>query len=264
MPVWTECPAQYANLFFLDALVSGVRAALMLDTGAGRTVLSRSLAEEAGARFAGAARGGNNVGQVLEAQTARVEALEFGGVALEGLEALVLPDEVFRFEPDDRGNAFPARGFLGWDAISKVRWEVDPEHRRCRVGLSRAGAGLHNLSWDGFPVIRARWNGQEVLLGFDSGHTGTLLSGWWRNKLPGCRSAREQITGVGGGAEERVLIAPRLMLELGGKAIALEDVPILERDIYGSGEGLTGLLGVDAVMGVRWTLDFAGGSFELE
>ena len=30
------------------------------------------------------------------------------------------------------------------------------------------------------------------------------------------------------------------------------------------GEGMTGLLGADAVMGFRWTLDFAGGLFELE
>jgi len=160
-----------------------------------------------------------------------------------------------------------AAGFLGWDVISRFRWEVDPVERSYRISMERQ-ASLQNLHWDSYAILKAEWEGDEVFLGFDSGHTETMLDHTWLERFPNLKYRQDSITGVGGTSEEEVAVVPEITFRLSGRIagqdVTLRDVPVLQHTVHGAQDPrMCGLLGSDVVQGRRWVIDYPNRSFAI-
>jgi hypothetical protein len=257
---------QFANLVFIDATFNGQPAALMFDTGAAMTMLRRSLVERINGKFANEkVKGGNSAGQALDMETALIPEIRIGSAVITDLSALVLPDECFDFGDDENGNSFSAQGFLGWDIISQFCWEIDPKSCVISLEKSRKTGKHHNLSWNNFPIIDCRWMNQNIKLGFDSGHTETMLDNTWQDKLEHLSSTTDTLSGIGGSSDETIAVAGSFEVTIGGKSIRLVNVPVVGHEIYGAGGNeMSGLLGADVVHNRRWLIDFNNHHFELD
>ncbi len=263
---------RFANVSFIDILLNGHSTTLLFDTGAGKTALTRSAAVAAGAEMQqSSVQAGNHGGQIMTLQTAVVEGVSVGALPVPDLEVIIVPDEDFNFGLDEDGNSFPAAGFLGWDVISLFRWEVDPVERSYRISMERQ-ASLQNLHWDAYAILKAEWEGDEVFLGFDSGHTETMLDHTWLERLPGLGYRQDSITGVGGTSEEEVAVVPEITFQIAsriagriaGKNTTLRDVPVLQHAVHGARDArMSALLGSDIVQGRRWVIDYPNRSFEI-
>ena len=114
-------PQKFANLLFVNVRIRDLETTALFDTGAGMTVIVRSILAELGtAAETEALRAGNNNGVVRPLQTAVVSNIRIGGVSLDEHEVLVTDDADFAFT-DDNGAPFPARMLLGWDVMGVFR-----------------------------------------------------------------------------------------------------------------------------------------------
>lgn len=252
----------FYGLIFLPVQLNGHRLTAMFDTGAGMTVMPQRTAKIIGLKGdGGARRGGNNGGQ-LSLETGAVETLRIDAAELRDWTVGILPDGAFDVSQD--GAPFPADLFLGWDVISRFCWEFDMGARQVHISPGGSMPGDHSLTWDRFPIFQVRFAGSNLPLGFDCGHTETMLDLSWKSRLPDLRRETTVTVGIGSTLEESVSLVPRLALSISGTAVTLENVEVLDRPIPGARPGsLTGLLGVDVVQGRRWTLDAKSQFFRL-
>ncbi len=255
----------YANLFFVDTNVNGNPVVLMFDTGANMTTISQSAYSKINANLLlDKISCGNSAGQTLEADVALVETMMIGNSKVSNFPVLVVPDTYFDFGKDDAGNRFIAQGFLGWDVISQFSWEIDSENRKYYMHKSHPFSCNRNLSWNQFPILSVEWNNAEILMGFDSGHTETILAASWCDHLSDLRTFSDTLTGLGGFSKEDVYIADKIEFMIDNQKILLTNVTILKHDIFGSaGDDMRGLLGADFVQNRKWKIDYPNHHFEI-
>ena len=106
-------------------------------------------------------------------------------------------------------------------------------------------------------MIAANYNEEEIHLGFDTGHTESMLGQRMIEKL-NCKNQRGDLTtGVDGTTEEEVYTAERFEFSIGGTTIYLENVCVLKREIFGAkSDKMLGLLGVDIIQDKVVEIDY--------
>ena len=127
--------SSFANLLFVNVQIENVNAIALFDTGAGMTVISKSLLH----RFCAVPeketlRAGNNNGMVREFQTAAIPGIRIGDICVEKCKVLVTDDADFAHS-DESGRIFPAEMLLGWDVISRYRWSYSTKDESLSVSL---------------------------------------------------------------------------------------------------------------------------------
>lgn len=258
------CVKPFANLIFLPVNLSGVALTAMFDTGAGLSFVSETAARLAGIQEAcGSARVGNNNGDVSAIKLSRLARLNLGGQTLCDLPIGLLPDDKMAFE-DEEGRAFPASMLLGWDVIARFCWRFFMKERYVLLDAGGFSAKDDTLDWNQFPIVRAGFGAQTLPMGFDSGHTDTMLDSTWLARLPHAVSRTDTIQGIGSSKEETMNVAQTLQLKIGGAHVTLSNIEIFSRQIYGAAKGtMTGLLGADILKDRTWRIDFASKHFSL-
>ncbi|MBN1264893.1 MAG: retroviral-like aspartic protease family protein [Anaerolineales bacterium] len=253
----------FANVFFIEPDINGKPIMMLFDTGAGKTVLTESDTVSVGARILEAGvRAGNNTGQIMDFGTAEIQNFKIGSVVIRNIQVIVVPDNFFEFGQDDTGKSFPAKGCLGWDIISRFCWEIDPANRSYGMKCEGSQKSLNNLTWDSFPIVSAKWEDEEIFLGFDSGLTETMLDNSWQKRLQNLRNTKDIIVGIGGSAEEDVAVADSFDLQIGNQTISLSSIPVMQHAIVGADSiKMSGLLGADVVQGRKWVIDFPNNTF---
>ncbi len=256
---------KFANLYFIDVIIHGIQATLMFDTGASITVLNETTARLAdGITAAASIKAGGSAGNIGEYQTVILNSIKLGGHEIEDAEVLVVPDEVLDFGVDEEGNTFTADGFLGWDIISKFKWTIDGINKTFRIENSTYSKQLQNLTWGNFPLIETVWKSEKILLGFDSGHTESMLDVKMADKLENLKSVIDSTQGADGEITEDAYVAEEFRFKICDTTVTLSNLIILKREIYGQGNNhMMGLLGADIVQNRQWVIDFPNKHFEI-
>lgn len=154
----------------------------------------------------------------------------------------------------------PVVGILGNDWLFDRPRELDVDGERLRAVDGEVPAGWTPLRYEdryGYVFVRARLDGQDLLLGFDTGAVHTLWLG--QEGRPGDTSVRTQDAY----GTPLVLHLGEATLELGGEprravpVLRAPSFPSLEESNERIGGGIHGLLGLSAVAGRTLRFDAA-------
>lgn len=147
---------------------------MFLDTGAGSTVLDRSLAEELGLRHVGTTRIGDPANpEAIAADLVLIDSLRIGGARFEGIRAASWDRSALRRDAD------PPRGVIGFAVFRELLLTLD--YPAAEVHLSRgrlpAADGQTILRYadpDGVPAIPIEVAGARLEADLDTGSPGFL------------------------------------------------------------------------------------------
>lgn len=225
-----------AEGLWTPARIQGQVVQLFFDTGANFSTISRNLARRLSLRIeAAGAEAGGMTDQKVKVDVAVAERLEIGGLAVENVPFLVLPDEnqPFRDWPLER------RAIVGLPVqLALGSWAFGPEGKlTLERGPRTAGSG--NLCFDGLlPVLEGSYQGRPLQFGFDTGAAEVDLYPPFHRQF---RALVEQqgkvrtrkVGGVGGDEVFSVKTLPALSLVLGGSTVDLKDVDVFLRPVGG-------------------------------
>jgi hypothetical protein len=255
----------FANLIFFPVRLNGAEVTAWFDTGAAMSFVTEHTARRAGITAAEQnLRAGNNTGATFEFRTGRLERLTAANCALVELNVGILPDKMLEFGCDDEENPFPGEMILGWDVISRLCWRFDMAKRTVSVGQGGSMPPSDRLRWNRFPIVNVTSESETLPVGFDCGHTETMLDRTWLSRAENVTARTERIQGVGSERLTEVDTVRELRIHIGGAAVTLSDIDIVEQICGAEGTEMTGLLGADILAGRRWTMDFRCGYFSLE
>ena len=156
-------------------------------------------------------------------------------------------------------------GLLGWDIISRYRWDFDKNKNLLSVAGGRVENSLNNLSWNVFALIDITLNGHGCVAAFDSGHTESMLAPSALNFVKGVSSVTPVIdrsVGFDGVSEEKALCVGEAEVGIASAVIKLTNILLYERPLYAiADKNIVGLLGADIFKNKSWTLDFPCANF---
>lgn len=252
----TNClsDSSFENLLFVHVRIQDAAAAALFDTGAGMTVISRSLLARLGITAEDAARrAGNNNGLLRTLQTAVLSDIRIGDICVETLRVLVTDDADFAL-CDSRGAAFPAEMLLGWDVIARYCWRYSAKDGTLSVSASERGGAPAGPDAKHGPVVFPTYAGHRFKAIVDTGHTDSTLSAVWRTRLPDIALHETETVGIGSAQRAAAPYVRHLPLRFQDRLIPLRGVDIHET-LYGQPADVEVLLGYDFLEGRDWQLD---------
>lgn len=251
---WPQEPVAFTQPGGLDdagpivfsAQIEDAPVTLLLDTGAGRSVLDATLVERLGIA-SGLPVAAAGVGGLDGARLITVPSLRAGGHEFRQFPAIAMDLTFLDFD------GARVDGILGSDLLRQCRVELDFEADTLRFldpDLSEAPEGylFETLDWFmSLPVLAVELDGRPVRALLDTGNLAmtTLHGPFFRRHYQPAAGPRIQVRGVGG--ELHAHLGRLGALQVGG--VALADLPA----ITPAGEDAAGLLnssGVDANVGV--------------
>lgn len=245
---------KFENLLFVNAHIRDEETVALFDTGAGMTVIARSVLERVGGEMENnALRAGNNNGLVRAFQTAVISDVRLGDIYIEKLRVIVADDDDFVL-CDGSGAAFPAEMLLGWDVISRYHWSYAAKSSTLLVSTSKKASGLPDPDTKQGPVVYPEYSGYRFKARVDTGHTSSTLSAAWHARLPDVERHEEGRVGIGSVQHTSCPYVRSFQIVFQDRLITLRDVDISEK-IYGQPADIEALLGYDFLEGIDWRLD---------
>jgi predicted aspartyl protease len=252
------------DIVFVDVVINGASARLMLDTGADLTCIGSRLAERLGLRaLPGRFKVAGAFGDHVDAGLAVVD-LDVGGAHVEGHPVLLVDSS--HFERLSEGGVLMLEGVIGWNAIRGLRITMDRDARMLTIGRSRAVARERaSFFWAGKPLIRVQSeNGLMMNFVLD---TGTMRSRISRTLaveagLGEGRAAPISIVGLGASRTIQGAVHGDAVLYVGGARLVLQTLwamPPGPRPY----DPQDGMLGADALAAGRIVIDFPSGEFSI-
>ena len=236
----------------LPLLINGRKASYFFDTGANLSTLSESDALRFGMKIqeVNSGEGSTDVnGNKVLFRIALAKSLALGGIELSNVAFLVASNDQQPFVDMEAGQ----RGLIGLPvliALGSITWtregmfEADKSSARSKLSAA-------NICFDDLNVItQATFEGHALPFVLD---TGAETSDLWPKFVDVARDlirksgSREShtVTGVGGAQKFEVTSLPKVMLELGGKSVALQPAYILETQPRTQSKWFYGNLGID-------------------
>ncbi|MFW6078291.1 MAG: aspartyl protease family protein [Gemmatimonadota bacterium] len=259
----------------VEARVNGVARRFWIDAGAGLTVLSSELAEEAGIAVdvvGGRAR--TATGRDVATSPAIIDELRIGPVRVHNHPAMVMDTADLHFGVADLRDGHPGvdddiaiDGILGWPVIRRLDLTLDFAGGEVVIREpAPRPEDVRNLFWLGYPVVAARAeNGRALLLGLDTGASKSFLAPGFLEKAgerpDGTRSRR--IGGAGGFETVTVEILDTAALRIGDWRVRFRDEVDIRDDNARSVLDLDGVLGADVAARRALRIDFVNGRFDL-
>jgi hypothetical protein len=252
--------------------VNGRDYEFWLDTGSSMTVVSSTVAAEAGIPFVSA--------DTLRIRTfegtapvkaAIVRRLEIGPIAFTNTPTIVMDAALMRLKSTSEGvtgRGVRVDGIIGWDIIRQFDVVLDyqaraitfkkPEH------LGIIGTEFQNLRWAGKPLVQVRTKpGGTFQFTLDTGAQVTLLNGSILDKLETVATTYGgRVFGIAktGGQTKRVV--PSLTLNVGGSSLRLESI-LVYGPAYSGLINCDGILGSDVAQFGKLRIDATNGVFSL-
>ena len=240
-----------------------------LDTGSTLTVLSSTVAAEAGIAALGP--------EILRVATftgsaavkpAVVKRMEIGPIVITNSPAMIMDASLMRLK-EAGADAFRAGqsidGIIGWDVIRQFAITMDfasgtvvfkqPEN------LGTIGTSAQNLTWVGKPFVQVRTTrGETVQFTLDTGAQSTFVNDVVVKKVrAGTTSLDVRIFGIAANLGEKARLIPALRLEIDGKPLLMRDLIVYTRTsatlvesdgILGSNVSRFGTITIDATNGL--------------
>ncbi|MGL4361764.1 MAG: aspartyl protease family protein [Cellulosilyticaceae bacterium] len=255
----------FENLIFIPVTLNNITVIAMFDTGATMSLISESTVQRLGElQNVDSIKCGNNQGAVNTYETIMIDNVQIGNMLALSQQMVVLPDAALEFGEDSYHNKFPASMLLGWDIISQFGWEFEMNKNIVKIYHGGTMPKSDSLSWNNYPIIRLDYLNTNFSVGFDSGHTETILDNTWLSILPDLKSSETVVHGIGSKSTKQVNIAKKLTFTIGTMPITLYDVEVIDDRIHGAIEdSLCGLLGADVIYAKKWSLDYKSSHFKI-
>jgi predicted aspartyl protease len=278
-------PAEYAfpeetvTLPFLPAVtgtpvvnvkVNGVSRWFWMDTGSSISLLSASVATEAGVTplTPDTLHMVTAVG-VTSARPTVLHRLEVGGLVIANQPAAIVTDDDLALDLEGEGGLVRIDGVIGMDIIRRLNLEIDYHQHRVRIARpqpsGREEEEERNLLWLGYPLVRLEQRGGPPLyFGLDTGANRTYATEGLLKKLPKrwMRRERHRIAGFGGDTTLTVRALPRLEVSIGPRNFTLTGLPVHAPRRMGFVQ-IDGVLGNDTAAGLLVRIDVTNGVFDL-
>ena len=257
---------KFENLFLIDVSFKEQTIPFVFDTGASITVISKSVSKMIGAILTeDVVVGGGNSNRLASFKTSVISSLNIGKIQIENITVVAVDDENLDFGVDENENKLIVNGFLGWDIIQNFKWTIDGKNK---IFTMEKPFGLvnekGNLDWDNMPIIEVEFNNQLMFFGFDTGNTKSMFSQNFTPFLKAKKAETDLITGVDGVVEEEVLVAENIDLIIDKQAIRLNNISVLQRDIFPTKKyQVMGLLAADIIQNCKCIIDYPSRLFEI-
>jgi hypothetical protein len=241
-----------------------------LDTGASMTLLSASVAIEAGVVLA--APDTLALGVVaghIPARAVVIDSLSIGPVLARGLSAAVVNPGALRLDRKKVNGLVEAvqiDGVIGTDLLRHLDVVLDAGIGAITIRRPPRGVRTaRNLFWVGYPVVKlVTRDGRPALFGLDTGAEGTFVTTSLLRKEPRTPVAVRHMTlgGLGEEKERTRWVARSVALSDGDYAIVLRNTPVTTERRW-TFVTFDGVIGSDVALASRMHLDFANGIFDV-
>lgn len=249
----------FENLLFVNVSVCSEPGIALFDTGAQKTVVSKKILGRCkGDMLTETVKAGNNNGQTLSLNTAKLRSIKIADKELTDFEVLVIDDDFFVME-DSQGNPFSADMLLGYDIIGKYKWTYLPNSNVLTVSCSGMTTGKQNITYNGYLTINVVSDERSYVAGIDTGHTETILRSTVKIAISDLVYIEDEVVGVGSTKKICVPMLPKFNLEFEETEVELHNVTI-QKEIHGAPPEMDLLLGMDFLEGKAWELDFVAGA----
>lgn len=113
------------------------------------------------------------------------------------------------------------------------------------------------LCWNQSAIIKVSYQSEEISMGFDCGHTDTMLDNTWKERIENITETVNLITEIGSEKEETVFVANELVVKISGINVLLKNIDVLERSSFDAPkEAMIELFGADIICGRKWSIGF--------
>lgn len=251
----------------IEVTINGIKKWFWLDTGAGMTVISSSLAEackiikipESDIQV------GNSSDQNLNSDFAFVDLFEIEELKIENHPTLVIADNLLTMElPDGR---MTIDGFIGWDIIHHFVLELDYLKHQVIIHKHKIIADIeHNIFFCGYPIIKVKSENQIPLyFGLDTGANKTNFGQSLLLKLDNLQEQQRLIQhgGVGGVNEKYVKSIENLHLYFSTNQVIQFEKLNQGLSEYATFFKLDGVFGIDITKGKRLVIDYPNRNIKL-
>lgn len=254
------------NLIAVNLTKEEKQALVIFDTGASVTVLSKTTAEKFKAQETRKkAQAGGTAGFEQEINFSTLEGVHLGEYVIPTGDCIVVDDEVLIFGKDEEGNDLRVDGFLGWDVISRLRWEYNNEKSEFSFGEPMVSSYQNTFEeWDNMPILNVVMENQNRVFGFDSGHTESVIGNVLFSNYSHLESKSDEFVGLDGQSTETVRIVDKFELSINNKNIELRNISVVNREVFPARrKDICGLLGIDIVENRNWILDYPNRIFDI-
>ena len=259
-PSLTGCPT-------IEVLINGKKKFFWLDTGAGMTVVSESLANECHInplkeKDMGVA---NSTDQHLNTDLAFIDSIEVKDLSIRNQSALVLADNLLQIQIPDTKEIMVIDGIIGWDVIQHLHLEIDYKQKQVLIEKPTPKENKDkNLFFCGAPIVKViAENGAPLYFGLDTGanksHFGEPLLSKVDNLMVENRIMHAG--GLGDVKEREIKSIKSLSLQVDSKQnLTLKNVRMMLSD-FCTFFSLDGVLGSDIAKDGRMILDYQNRNF---
>jgi len=236
--------------------INGHEIDLMVDTGAGITVINETTAEQCGIALT------DIIDEALEAQdanenkmvlpTAIIDSISIGESTFNKKLCMVIPDAALDF------GEVKINGTVGWELIKQLKWVFNFGEGKVYISSSMSENVCRNMAYDSFPLVRVTINGKQMTMGLDTGATTTMLGKSMTDNFIGMEQSTITSGAAGGYKDEACLIIPEIEIGIGDGVVLLENHSLItDSEKSKSGFFITpGILGIDIAQRKVLTLDY--------
>lgn len=251
----------------IEVTINGIKKWFWLDTGAGMTVISSSLAEACKISKSQESdiQVENSSDQSLNSDFAFIDLIEIEELKIENHPTLVIADNLLSMQLPD--GCMTIDGIIGWDIIHQFVLELDYLKHQVIIHKPKTIADIeYNLFFCGYPIIKVKSEDQIPLyFGLDTGANKTSFGQSLLLKLDNLQVQQRIIQhgGVGGVNEKYVKYIENLNLYFSpNQAIKFEKVNQGLSE-YATFFKLDGVFGIDITKGKRLVIDYPNRNIKL-
>lgn len=254
----------------VPVIINGVKRNFWLDTGSSITILTASVARDAGVM----GLGGDTLELVssvgrLSTRAAVIHDLRLGRVTVTNAPAMIVTDEALEVRETSSGMPpQPIDGVIGFDLIRLLDITIDDDARLVTVRkpvVARSGDQSRNLAWFGVPIVTLlAEDGSAVHLLLDTGAEETFGTASLARKSNAQwhEAERRTVRGFGGSKTESGVVISSVRLFLGNVPLRFERIFLYDAN-YPTIFTLDGTLGADAGRGGKLRIDMTNGRVEV-
>ncbi|WP_240628686.1 retropepsin-like aspartic protease [Bacillus salacetis] len=261
-PSLSGCPT-------IEITVNGKKKFFWLDTGAGMTVVSNSLAHECGMTLLKEKEMvvGNSTNQDLETGLTFIESIEIEGVLITKHPSLVLADNLLEIEIPHLNETMIIDGIIGWDIIQHMHIEIDYKQNQVMIQKPvQKEAKEQNLFFCGAPFVKAQGPyGRRLYFGLDTGANKTHFGQPLLTKLDGLTVKSRILHGGGLGdiKERETKSIESLSIQFNdSQTLSLQNVRMMLSD-FGTFFTPDGVFGSDIAKDGRLIIDYENRRLEV-